>query len=701
MPLNPEVIAHLEAARDAIDQQIASISIQGRALTPEEEELLGRLELAGEDVDSALDHLTAVGPSLGGPTLVEPQAQPLPADGRYRLSNDAVSLELRVDLEVSGIVSADVFALGDGHREHVASLRSRPGLELTSASNPLAVVVADVDGRRAEGTLSLSGGGEAGAVLTVDEQIKALPLAQPMSFVGRFEGRAMRTLGLELETETGTVADVEWPFEGDFVTIESCLGDAGFEVSRVGHRNQIPAPSGGRWDDSQLHGLMTQFAQEPLDRRSWNLHVLMLQLSRLNGLNGVMFDSGDSDLNHLPRQGAAIFQHEIKFPIIDGDGNRSPAPRPDWQRKLIQTTVHELGHALNLAHRFERELGRADSLSFMNYDWRYKGGGNKTNFWRDFGFTFDPDELAFMRHGPRDAVIPGGAEFRTVPYWENTDGGYSPYRVEVPTDELKLNLLPPASGNLFQFGQPVLLTVELINNTGQVLDLPRRLIDPKSGFLQFVVHRTNPLNDGGGDSLDFNPIVHRCYDLSPALSDMVEPAGKLTNNVNLTFGSAGFTFMEPGNYEVTAVFSLPIPQRRALVAESAPLRLRIAYPKSDDEERDGLRLFRHDVGLYLALGGSDVLPEAEDALNEIVERRQKRRKTITDPLVTNILRCQAINHSREFVRYEGGRFNVRDARPEQAKKLFDSISRASAKVFDHHTQKEIRELAKAQDEADK
>jgi hypothetical protein len=62
--------------------------------------------------------------------------------------------------------------------------------------------------------------------------------------------------------------------------------------------------------------------------------------------------------------------------------------RPDWPRKLIQTTVHELGHALNLAHRFERPVGRADSISFMNYDWKNLGGMNADRFWREFDFTY-------------------------------------------------------------------------------------------------------------------------------------------------------------------------------------------------------------------------------------------------------------------------------------------------------------------------
>jgi len=66
------------------------------------------------------------------------------------------------------------------------------------------------------------------------------------------------------------------------------------------------------------------------------------------------------------------------------------------------------------------------------------------------------------------------------------------------------------------------------------------------------------------------------------------------------------------------------------------------------EERDGQNLFRRDIGHYFALGGSDVLSAAENVLNEIVEWRRRKVKTFTDPLVANIMRCKAINHSRDF-----------------------------------------------------
>ena len=133
---------------------------------------------------------------------------------------------------------------------------------------------------------------------------------------------------------------------------------------------------------------MTQNAEASLATPSWDLHLLMLDTSTRDGLLGIMFDSGDV----LPRQGAAMFVGEIRQ-------NVSP---PEQNRKIIQTAAHELGHALNLAHRFERQVGRANSTSFMNYDWRYLGGGHRDEFWRNFAYAFDDDdELEFLRHAPR------------------------------------------------------------------------------------------------------------------------------------------------------------------------------------------------------------------------------------------------------------------------------------------------------------
>ncbi len=675
MSENLNAIEHLQEAKKLVLQEIASISVVGRALTPEEERRLDVLFRAEENINSAIGHLRGSDEN----TRVQ-----LPDDGRYTIGNDTLNVEVRIDLGLSNIISGDVFAVADGHREYIVSFRSEPGATLTSQTNPLNIVAEDKDGKRSRGELHVSSvsGTEITVLLTFESQIKGLPINQGVTLAGRYVETNMRELGIEIETEMDTDPLPSWEFNGRTMTLETSLENAGIEVFNVGRRSLIPSPSSGKWDNSQLHGLMSQFAQEPLDRKSWNLHLLMLQESTMNGLLGILFDSGSRDVNKLPRQGVAVFQKPIK-------------QRPDWQRKLIQTTVHELGHALNLAHRFERAVGRADSNSFMNYDWKYLGGNNAGKFWRDFAFTFDPDELAFLRHGPWGKIVPGGAEFHTIPYWENTDGGYVPYIPEIPSDDFRIKISPPQIGALFQFGQSVFLTVELTNNTGRTMELPKFILDPKAGLLEFVVkRRTSPA--GGGDSSQayvFRPIMQRCYDIDLAAADLVPQGGKLVENVNLTFGSAGFTFAEPGDYEVTAVFTWEKSLRVYRTIKSNTLPIRIAYPKTDEEERDGLELFRWDVGYYIALGGSDVLSDAEDVLNAIVDRRQGKAKTVTDPLVANIMRCKAINQTRDFILYSNGKFKTRSANPEKAKEIFASISQVMPNVFDAETCSSTSKLA--------
>lgn len=643
---------------------------------------------SGDDLYNQKSTVNAIGlnESVG---IVE-----LPTDGRYRFANEHLQIDLRIDLMGSNIISGDISAVHAGHSEYLASFRSRPGLPLTNEINPLPVVIEDLENRRAQGRLIIkeTQSDQITMALSVDAKIKALPIARPVFFIGSFLASSMREIGIELEAEEGVETTPDWDYEGRLVTIESVLEESGFDVYNVGQRDLIPTPASGNWDDSQLHGLMSSFAQEPLNRLNWHVHLLMLQKPRVSGLNGIMFDFGNADLNNLPRQGVAIFQHEIMFPI-DRLGNRSETPRADWKRKLIQTTVHEIGHALNLRHRFERALGRANSTSFMNYDWRFLGGGNAEKYWREFGFSFDSDELAFLRHGPRNNVIPGGDEFGSIPYWENTDGGYSPYLPEVITDDLSLNLIPPGSGNLFGFGQPVLLTVELINKTRRSLNLSKQLLDPKTGFLSFIIKRQNNtgINGSQSQSFSFNPIVHRCLNMDSMASASLEPDGKLANNVNLTFGSAGFTFIEPGNYEITAVFALPV-QQRDFVVKSNKLTIRVGYPKSIAEEKDGLMLFRDDVGLYMMLGGSDLLIEAEESLNEVVERRQYRKRSITDPLVVSIMRCKAINQTRDFITYENGIFKTRNPRVEKALDIASQIHKKMEQVFDPQTKMEMEDL---------
>ena len=116
-------------------------------------------------------------------------------------------------------------------------------------------------------------------------------------------------------------------------------------------------------------------------------------------------DDRESFENVRARQGAAVFWTEFLdfFATL---------PAWDRDRRFLRTVVHELGHALNLAHSWL--VNRADSTSFMQYPQNYPHGNSlgerDTNYWRDFDYAFDPEEIFHFLHGFYNEVVPGGKQ---------------------------------------------------------------------------------------------------------------------------------------------------------------------------------------------------------------------------------------------------------------------------------------------------
>jgi hypothetical protein len=603
-------------------------------------------------------------------------------DGRYEGGNGVLFVELRVDAGGSGVLSGDVYDTRTNGSQYVASLRTAPGVRFDGESGPWPAAWQDSLGATALGSVSLTLGAAdldaAVVTLRVDQRLNVLPANTDLQAIVHRAGDELRRIGLEIETEQGVLPPEPVSFGGSSMTVREAFRAAGFAVHDAGRPDAIPRQAGG-WPltnaYSVLNDLMAETAQAPVTASSWDLHMLLLDESTRDGLLGVMFDSAGV----LPRQGAAIFAGEI----------RSKVPPAEQNRKIIQTSVHELGHALNLAHRFERPVGRADSTSFMNYDWRYLGGNHRDEFWQRFAFAFDADELEFLRHAPRGAVVPGGAPFHSVNYWADGTGGYSPYVPEQPLPGFDLTLTPPPAGPVFVFGQPVFLEVTLRNNTTRGVDLPPEALDPKAGMLELLVRRvTGPARGALADASPFVPMMQRCFDADPATAERVDPGGELRNNLNLTFGSGGFTFAEPGEFGITPLLSFVVDDGRGgavdLVVRGPELRIRIAHPQVLSDEHDALTLLRPDVGAWFALGGSPCLGDAGQALEDVRDRRAAVHGA-DDGVVAAIVRAAGIAAARDGLRYRGGRFQRSAGDRALAGKLLGGLGPDALRTFDAHT----------------
>lgn len=613
-------------------------------------------------------------------------------DGLYRGGNHRLALDLRVDFDGSGVISGDLAGTEFGTHTPLASFRTAPGTRVRRTDEQTWPAVFERPGEAAlAGLLTLKGGAGDGAVLCrlrVDGPLPGLPKGAWVDLVADWQSLYMRRIGIEIEREVGTDGPPAYIFDGRPITYQSVLRNAGFDVFENGRSDVFASPPGG-WGATQLLTAMLDRAARlaadvPLGKPAWQSQLLWLDQPSRSGLFGVMFDTSAQ----LPRQGAAVFEGEIK--------ELRPA---DAERRIIRTTAHEIGHALNLVHRFERNVGRADSLSIMNYDQRYRGGGRSEEYWSKFAFTFDDDELAFLRHGPRHHVIPGGSAFHSVNYWADANGGYVPYLPETPLEGWALELSAPT--DTYMFGQPVFMKVDLINLSGQLAELDRRILDPKGDFLSIHVQRISQSPFRGASRTHFHPIMERCFDDAGVRKEMVPHGERLSNNIQVFYGSGGFTFAEPGVYDIRVVGAVPVQGNpndpkddRELIAVSNRVRIRVQPPYSQAEEREVTNvLHRPDVGTYIAMGGAYALEAAHDDLRAVCARRMGRRKTVGDPIVAAILRCQGIDLARDYARVaQNGAARHRACDPQGAATLLADALDARVPAFDAETRETTRRL---------
>jgi len=454
--------------------------------------------------------------------------------GRFAgYDGERARIELRID---ERMLSGDIFHLGTGEETWVASLQSQEApLDLAA---PVTVLARDRFAVSCAGELVLvAKSKQFEMALTLFSPLDGLPSGSPICASLEKKGEALRSVALEVLREPNTP---KLPYlkraNHKRFGIEQAFLEAGIEVvSSSTEQAALPKSPRGGWRDNQLHTLMADYAQSDLKHRRFALHLLWLSKSTDKHVLGVMFDHGKQDINQLPRQGAAVFAGAIR------DSSKSSTQSAS---RLLKTAVHEMGHMLNLVHPFAIHADGHKSLSFMNYENRYPGG--EKSFWKHFAFRFSESEMAFLRHAHFSDIVPGGACFGCAQQGKHSADGYTAIRPETTQSDFTVELLPPASGALFAFAQPVILGLRFSNHSGRAISVPPSFLDPKTGTAEILIEREN---SNGQPPLTFRPITQRCT-LACRLIEVA--AGKtLEDNLNLSFGSQGFPFAEPGNYHIT------------------------------------------------------------------------------------------------------------------------------------------------------
>ncbi|HEY5981086.1 MAG TPA: hypothetical protein VIT41_15785, partial [Microlunatus sp.] len=634
--------------------------------------------------------------------------------GRYLAENGRWFVELRAEAGLTADVSADLRS-----RDHIGDIdlwvKTRKGEPWVKTLVSAGATSEESPAPKAEAWVRLADwrdgrGGTASGSITLRRvgcQLIEVKFMITQSLSGLVPGfaltvhsarvsTALRDVGLEIEQESGLNFTLSTTFKKEAVEVKSVLHHAGLDVHDLGERTVIPRPIGGRWSGSDvftaLNDQMRRTSQAPLTSPAWELHLLVLSKTNEPGLLGVMFDFVDD----LPRQGAAVFVQEI----------RERYPEEEVEQRVLSTAIHELGHCLNLTHRFNPEVDRADSKSFMNYDWLYQLSEDQRHrmtaagavsldssagYWDKFDYTFDDDELEFLRHAPRDEVIPGGAPFGSVRYW-----AIPPVKVPTmpppPSNGLQLWLTPPATGRSFAYGLPIFLQVSLRNLGQTIRCVPRHALDVKAGMLDLIIRRRVPASGRTSTEHEvFRPVMQRCFAVGGLDRLALQPGESIHDNINLAFGSAGSPFMEPGGYVITPRLTLYGGRAGEIrtVVEGVQLQVDVRPPGSRMEERDAELLWRNDVGVSLALGGAACLTEAAGTIRQLVERRQRNRPLgdYPDGVIAAGTRMLGIEASRRHQSVEARRqLNTATLAPQLA-------------TFDPHTALHTRMLAAQQVES--
>ncbi|MFC5825462.1 hypothetical protein [Nonomuraea insulae] len=562
--------------------------------------------------------------------------------GLYEGQDGDSRLALRVDVDgprPTGRISGDLFTVAGATTSYVGSF---------------VVGTPAVDGERIQGrgdftagtavrdvSVTITGGTGTAAVAGRTYQV---------SFVSPF----FRSVLLEQDSVVGSVPFVSYrtgTLPGPTgspareLTVPAAYAEAGVEL-RLTEPGVVPVDGSGAdlaWDDAELHHAMTRHFSVFGDAPAWRVWLLVAS-KHVGGYRGIMFDYDDAH----QRQGSAVFYDAIK------------GTTPEAQRGQLRTYVHELGHAFNLLHSWQKNLGTPPQplgpnggfgdLSWMNYVQNYRPGG-EPGYWAAFPFQFTDAELVHIRHGfYRDVAMGANAFGRGA-------AEIAPF--EQPVEDrsgLRLELRAKES---FEFGEPVIVELKL-SYTGE----PRVThghLHPDTEFTQVSI--TQP----GGRTVLYRPMMRHCVDTSPQIRlDEGNPA--MYRSAFIGHGRDGHYFQLPGEYHVRAQYIAADGSR--IVSPACLVKVRLPITRDDHEVAE--LMLGEDQGKLFSLLGSDS-PELRSgnlALDEVISRYGGH------PLAVYARLVKGLNAEREFKELTpGNNLRIRPPDPKQGIEQLTHVAR--------------------------
>jgi hypothetical protein len=517
----------------------------------------------------------------------------------------------------------------------------------------------------------------------------------PCSFVSPF----FRKVEYEMDMEAGiqpfvsydaAASTLEGPPNPRAMSVESIFAETGIQLTRTGNTSIVPSAGAGtdqRWSDAELHAAMTQQFSQWRNEPQWKMWLFLANLCEKDPNSdpraetlGIMFDTGRTDTSQ--RQGLAVFYKAIEnnYPLMDGVNDPSSIAffTNARQRQKLFTTVHEIGHAFNLLHSWEKALsdppGVADTgaLSFMNYPSHYSDiNSNQFGdqaFWQNFDFRFLDSEVLHLRHAFRDEIIFGGNPFQhgaamvSQAHDGHHHGGLSIDFNDPVEDQSNLGFRIETK-KTFLMGEPVVIDLKLWNKDPQNPKEVHTELHPKKGLVRIAIQSPD------GSVKEYHPLMEYILIHGRTTLDSSKPAAY--ESAYIGYGKDGFYFDRTGYYNIRAVYRSN--DGTTLTSNTVSLRVSHPFKKADEEIAD--LYFGQDQGQLFYLLGSDAasLKNGNAAFDLAIDKFKKHPLSVFAQLV------KGHNAGREFKSFDGKKVKVRKIQATEHNQLLGSVIDASAK----------------------
>ncbi|CAK8695994.1 unnamed protein product [Clavelina lepadiformis] len=389
---------------------------------------------------------------------------------------------------------------------------------------------------------------------------------------------------IRLENYAGTNASMK----SRELDLFSVFKDAGLKLYFVDENSQKvedPTPD-TRWTKADMYAVMKDYF-DGYKGKGFNIWCLLAQRPPDSRYMGYSFDQDG-------KKGFGLFTGHTSFNGMDSD---DPKVKATANRRFLHYMVHECGHCLGLIHPFED--GNSDSLSWMNYAWKYDSLHGPGTFYDNFEYSFSDDELITLRHQPNKEFVntyevESGEKFDVLDAPKATPPDLGESDDDDENDEEVHRGGRPKSNRKISFkikvrSQPYFKgdTVEfeaILRNSGR---LPCR-IDPdlSLGGGNISVYITDPL---GGVQVA-KPFVQEID--SPTRRYLtLGKAGSRENSdvyreiVPLIQSNRGTMFRTSGNYQINAVY-----EGSGMTIPSDTAEVTIEDDREDDASKDEARI---------------------------------------------------------------------------------------------------------------